>query len=201
MWVIDKISTTKILVKIDSPFFSPSCVTFNLLSEHVPHCLDLTFIGQRFESAIFWKFMIEYLANDDRDNRRYIWALEYNTYIWPWLIVSQGHAYFNSEYILEMVTDSIIIAIKIGYLILAFNWHIDVWPWLILKVKVKVVYIPNTNILEIVKDKATFTIAIKYEIIYGPLIGISGINSWKHFFLIRIIPVWNSLPNHQIISP
>ena len=33
-------------------------------------------------------------------------------------------------------------------------------------------HIPNANILEMVKDKAKITIAIKYEIIYGLSIGI-----------------------------
>ena len=45
-----------------------------------------------------------------------------------------------------------------------------------LKDKVKIMHIPNVNILEIVKDKAKVTIDIKYEILYGFFIGVFAFN-------------------------
>ena len=39
-----------------------------------------------------------------------------------------------------------------------FDWHIFIWPWSILKVKVKVMRISTVNILKIITDRADITI-------------------------------------------
>ena len=44
---------------------------------------------------------------------------------------------------------------------------IYIWYWPIANFKVRIRNISNENFFEIVKDDATITIAIKYEIIYG----------------------------------
>ena len=42
-----------------------------------------------------------------------------------------------------------------------FDWHIYIWPWPILKVKVKVMHISTMNSLEMVTDMIEITIAIQ----------------------------------------
>ena len=37
------------------------------------------------------------------------------------------------------------------------DWHIYIWPWLILKVKVKVMHISAVNISQTVTDKTNIT--------------------------------------------
>ena len=46
------------------------------------------------------------------------------------------------------------------------HWHTYIWPWPILKVKVKVMHILTANISKMVTDKANITIAIKYKVVY-----------------------------------
>ena len=53
-----------------------------------------------------------------------------------------------------------------------FDGHICIWPWPILKIKLKVLNSSTANISKIVTDKSNITIAIKYEIAYGLLISI-----------------------------
>ena len=74
--------------------------------------------------------------------------------------------------ILEIATDRK--NITIGLNRNAFDSHIYIWPWLIVKVKVGLVHIPTGNILEMVKDMAQITIAIKYEITCRISISISA---------------------------
>ena len=40
-----------------------------------------------------------------------------------------------------------------------FDWHIYIWPWPILKVKVKVMHILTVNISQAMTDRANITIA------------------------------------------
>ena len=59
-----------------SAIFLPSCRTLSLLSEHVigavvPHYPEYLFAGQRFEFAIFQKFIRDYLAYNDRYGASY----------------------------------------------------------------------------------------------------------------------------------
>ena len=48
-----------------------------------------------------------------------------------------------------------------------FRWHIYLWPWPVLKVKVKVTHLSTVNISQEVKDRANITIAIQYEVHLG----------------------------------
>ena len=49
----------------------------------------------------------------------------------------------------------------------AFDYHIYIWPWPILMVKVKVIHTWTMNISKKVTDRVNTTIAIKYEVEYG----------------------------------
>ena len=63
--------------------------------------------------------------------------------------------------ILEMVKDKATITIAIEYEIMYRLAYICIWPWPILKVKVKVMHISTVNILEMVIDRVKITITIK----------------------------------------
>ena len=55
---------------------------------------------------------------------------------------------------------------------LAFDRYMQNWPWLIVKVKVKVMHISKANILDMLNDKTSSINVNKYEFKHGLFIGI-----------------------------
>ena len=64
--------------------------------------------------------------------------------------------------LLEIAKDKAKFTVVIKYeIIWAFIWPIGIWPWHILKVKVKVMHFSTVNILEMVNDMVKINIPIK----------------------------------------
>ena len=153
------------------------CSLFNLsateIGDVVSRNISLLFEGQSCESAIFRKFMRDYLANAGRYDTSCIVSLNGIWYLnlqitCIYLTVTnckcqhQGHAYFEQRISWKLwnkwQTPRVPENMKSS---LAFDWHIYIWSWPVLKVKVNVTHILTVNILEMVTDLGKVTMANK----------------------------------------
>ena len=102
---------------------------------------------QHQEYAHFRLWIYWYIGNSDRYDKL---TLAYSR--------RQDQCYFSiPKMVINMVKNEYRHQIAIHTW--TFDWHIYIWRWTILKVKVKLMHIPCGN-------KATITVTIKYEIIY-----------------------------------
>ena len=143
----------------------------------IVNVLDLHFQCQRFELRTLWSLNVIISQTETGQILLLSTNIKLHTaftlaYLHLTLANSngqgQGHAHFDCQYFANCDRyGNHCYWRHIRSRMWPFNWHIYIWPWLILKVKFKVMHISTTIISQIVTDKTNIALTNKYKVAYG----------------------------------